>query len=151
MKDSIEFLNNNFRRNKNKTINRLNEANALKHVSPKGMMKLFDDTNIRVERLFVAKNRKLLIDRYSCITDHLVFYSKYKSNIISEIENAEEMFKGIRYLTLLEAPIMNDVRITTYVDSILYTYKNGIPYLIKVKKGKYEWILFVDDLFRYEI
>jgi len=61
------------------------------------------------------------------------------------------MFKGIRYLTLLEAPIMNDVRITTYVDSILYTYKNGIPYLIKVKKGKYEWILFIDNLFRYEI
>ena len=76
MKDNIEFLNTNFRRKKNKTINRLNKANALKHVSPKGMMKLFNDTNIRVERLFVAKNRKLLIDRYSCITDHFVLNIK---------------------------------------------------------------------------
>ena len=150
MKDEIEFLNTRFRRRKKKTIQALNDAKYYQHVSPKGMMKLYNDTGLRVERVFKTKCRTVEVDRYSFCGADFTLYSSYKSNVIQDYYDAEEAFKGIRYLYVIESPILNDIRIITYVDSILTTYKNGSLYSVRFKKGKHEWIQFIDDIFKYE-
>ena len=153
MKDEIEILNKGLKRKKKKIIQALTDAKYYQHVSPKGLMKLYKDTGLRVIRVFKCNNRMIEVDRYSFDgygVDVGFFYSSYKSDIIQKIFSAEEALKDERELYLIESPLMNDVRIETYVDSILVTKRNRFTYSVKFKKGNTEWIQVIDDLFKYE-
>ena len=136
------------KKKKNDILSLLKDSKVLEGIDPKIFRDFYNETGIRLSRLFLSKRRSLLVDMHTFESDYFAEYDSYKSNVVQDINDVIESFKGIRTIYPIYTPIDIDVQILTKVDNILYTYKNNELYSVSIVINKEKYTMIINDFFK---
>ena len=152
----------------------------LNSINPSNLKQIYKDENIKICHKFVSETMELEIDldtlNIKSIKLNYSKFSKYKSQIVSEIEDTvDEMYKykeklkntndkdlryqylekvekADNYINKLNKQLDNDLTIRTNVDSLEITRNElGLIKSIIVKKDSIDYILNVSDVLNEEL